>query len=93
MGKYEDHPHLNSSKVLICESIGNMSTQTIQAGTIDPYTKQLIAKPVKNKVCLHIYDQSSVDIMFQRKLFISCPYIGCTNSNFTKRDILSVLNV
>lgn len=55
---------------------------------IDPYTKQKIIKPVRNNICKHIYDEESVDRMFQGKYFVSCPYIGCTNHHFTKKDLL-----
>lgn len=68
--------------------VGNMET----TGRLDPFTLKLIKKPVRNKICKHIYDQESIDKMFQGKLFMSCPLVGCSNKRFTKKDILYNLN-
>lgn len=70
-----------------------MVVETVAPGTLDPFTRQPITKPVSNKVCKHIYDQDSVDLMFQAKSFVHCPYIGCTNKHFTKKDLIFAPNV
>lgn len=82
----KNHEHLlsmkkyNTSDGLSFEVAGGMEK-------IDPYTKKLITKPVTNTICKHIYDQKSVEIMFLKKHFISCPYIGCSNKHTTKKDL------
>lgn len=87
MNNYKNHPHLSAAKKL-SNSIGDIQSKTVHIVTTDPFTKQPITKPVKNKHCQHVYDQASIQLMFQSKLFISCPYIGCTNSRFTKKDLV-----
>lgn len=88
--KFKNHEHLLAIKEYNKPSTGVISFET--TGRLDPFTQQLITKPVHNKFCKHVYDHDSIDQMFQRKLFIACPYIGCTNKKFTKKDILFDLN-
>lgn len=84
---FDNHAHLQAIKQYNKPTAG-IIIQNILTGTLDPFTRQKITKPVRNKVCTHIYDQASVDIMFQGKFFVACPYIGCTNKHFTKKDLL-----
>lgn len=90
--KSKTHEHLLSIKQYNKSTKEVVVEKILTAGRLDPFTQQPITNPVTNKVCNHVYDHYSVDQMFQRKLFISCPYIGCTNKRFTKKDILFDLN-
>jgi len=54
---------------------------------IDPLTQRPITNPVYNKICEHLYDYESIDMMFSDENLIVCPHFGCTNY-FTKQDIL-----
>lgn len=83
---YKNHEHLLAIKQFNKPTEGLIAEELI-VGKLDPYTRQPITKPVCNKVCKHVYDQESVDQMFQNKLFVSCPYIGCANKRFTKTDL------
>lgn len=54
---------------------------------IDPITKTIINKPVKNKICGHIYDYDSIyDYLRQSKNKAKCPYIGCKNNKLRGGD-------
>ncbi|KAF7266578.1 hypothetical protein GWI33_020086 [Rhynchophorus ferrugineus] len=54
---------------------------------IDPITKTVIKKPVKNKICGHIYDHNSIyDYLRQSKNKAKCPYIGCKNNKLRGGD-------
>jgi len=90
--KFKNHEHLLAITEYNKPSSGVIMNSIESTGRLDPYTKQLITKPVHNKVCKHVYDHDSINQMFQRKLFIACPYIGCANKKFTKKDILFDLN-
>lgn len=90
---YKNHEHLLAIKQFNKPTKGGLIAKELIVGKLDPYTKQPITKPVCNKVCKHIYDLKSVNQMFQNKLFVSCPYIGCANKRFTKDDLnLSEIN-
>lgn len=78
----------NKSTTAMTEEDGEIIT----SGTLDPFTRKPITKPVCNKVCQHIYDENSVNQMFQAKSFVSCPYIGCGNKRFTKKDLMYNFN-
>lgn len=91
MKTFKKHEHLLAIKQYNKPST-NLVIDMVSTGRLDPFTRQPITKPVTNKVCKHIYDQDSVSLMFQGKHFICCPYIGCTNKHFTKKDILCDLN-
>ncbi|CAI6347653.1 unnamed protein product [Macrosiphum euphorbiae] len=89
---YKHHEHLLGIEEFNKPTEGLIAEELI-VGKLDPYTRQPITKPVRNKVCKHIYDLESVNQMFQSKMFVSCPYIGCTNNRFTKTDLnLSGIN-
>ena len=45
----------------------------------DPYTKQTMKEPVKNKICGHYYDKATVMEMIAKNAFEKCPYSGCAN--------------
>ncbi|CAH1738935.1 unnamed protein product [Aphis gossypii] len=91
----KNHEHLLAIKQfnIPAEAEDGLVAKELIIGKLDPYTRQPIIKPVRNKICTHIYDQESVNQMFQSKLFVSCPYIGCTNKRFTKADLLFDLNL
>lgn len=90
----KNHEHLLAIKQfnITAEAEDGLVAEELIIGKLDPFTRQPIIKPVRNKICTHIYDQESVNQMFQSKLFVSCPYIGCTNKRFTKADLLFNLN-
>lgn len=60
----------------------------VKTEKIDPVTQRPITNPVYNKVCKHVYDNESIDMMFSDEDIIVCPHFGCTNNFFTKQDIL-----
>lgn len=84
---FKSHQHLQAITQYNQPTTG-IILHNIAAGTIDPFTKQKITKPVRNKVCTHIYDQESVNLMFNGKSVVPCPYIGCSNKRFTKKDLV-----
>lgn len=90
--KFKNHEHLLAIKEYNKPS-KELTFEIVTTGKLDPFTRQPITKPVRNKICKHIYDQDSVDQMFIGKSFVYCPYIGCTNRHFTKSDILSDVNL
>ncbi|XP_060849776.1 uncharacterized protein LOC132928864 [Rhopalosiphum padi] len=84
---FKNHEHLLAIEQYNIPTEEGLVAEELIIGKLDPFTKQPITKPVRNKICTHIYDQESVNQMFQHKLLISCPYIGCTNKRFTKTDL------
>jgi hypothetical protein len=58
----------------------------------DPITKTNIRKAVRNKVCNHIYDRTSIEnYIDQRKANkqrVPCPVAGCRNKNTEKKDLV-----
>lgn len=92
MKTFKKHEHLLAIKQYN-KPLTDVVVDMEKTGKLDPFTKQLIIRPVINKVCKHIYDQDSLSLMFQTKKFISCPYIGCTNKHFTKNDISYDLDI
>jgi len=60
--------------------------------TIDPITKKEIEEPVKNKLCGHVYEKSSIYSMIElarsQSKSVRCPYLGCNQKDFTKKDLL-----
>lgn len=87
MKTFKNHEHLVAIKQYNKPST-ELMIEDIISEKLDPYSRQPITKPVQNKICKHIYDQNSIDQMFQKKIFISCSYIGCVNKRFTKKDLL-----
>lgn len=90
--KFKKHEHVLAIKEYNKPSTGLVMDSVEITGRLDPFTQKSITKPVLNKICKHIYDHDSIEQMFQRKLFIACPHIGCENKKFTKKDILFDLN-
>lgn len=90
MKTFKNHEHLLAIKQYNTPETAETDcmVKNIISETIDPYSRQLITKPILNKICKHMYDQSSIDQMFNKKLFVSCPYIGCGNKRFTKKDLV-----
>ncbi|XP_025192323.1 E3 SUMO-protein ligase NSE2-like [Melanaphis sacchari] len=84
---FKNHEHLLAIKQYNKCTRGGLVEEDLVIRTLDPFTKQPITKPVRNKICTHIYDQESVNKMFQNKQFISCPYMGCSNKHFTKANL------
>jgi len=82
----KNHEHLLAIKKYNKRSTDEVFIEMMSTVKLDPFTKQPIANPVYNKGCKHVYDQTSIDQMFQNKPFISCPYIGCSK-RFTKEDL------
>lgn len=87
MKTFKNHEHLLAIKQFNSTETDFM-IEDMESKKLDPYSRQLITKPVQNKICQHMYDQNSIDQMFNKKLFISCPYIGCETKRFTKKDLL-----
>ncbi|XP_077283273.1 E3 SUMO-protein ligase NSE2-like [Arctopsyche grandis] len=55
---------------------------------IDPITKQQISCPVRNKVCNHVYEKTSISEIIKRHPTSRCPVLGCGNRKFlTMKDL------
>ena len=46
---------------------------------IDPWNKKEINDPVKNRICGHIYDKTSLEAQLCQSVRPRCPYMGCNN--------------
>lgn len=54
---------------------------------VDPISKTIIRKPVRNKKCKHVYDSSSIyDYIRQSRNKARCPYVGCKNNKLVTSD-------
>ena len=51
-------------------------TENDQVSTLDPVTNQTMTDPVKNTICGHSYERSSITRLMQKPGMI-CPAIGC----------------
>lgn len=56
--------------------------------TIDPFTKNQITDPVRNKRCNHVYDKHSIAAAIQVNKRVRCPYVGCNVKNVTLGDLV-----
>jgi len=55
---------------------------------VDPITKTIIRKPIRNKKCKHVYDNQSIyDYIRQSKNKAKCPYMGCKNNKLVVGDL------
>ncbi|EDW41888.1 E3 SUMO-protein ligase NSE2 [Drosophila sechellia] len=54
----------------------------------DPWSKALIKKPIRNKMCGHIYDRDSVMPIIMDNFGIRCPVLGCANRSYIQPDHL-----
>lgn len=88
MKKSKNHEHLLAIKQYNKPTAEQLIVNITTTARLDPYTRHPITKPVYNKICKHVYDQEGVSLMFQTKHFAHCPYIGCGNKHFTKKDLL-----
>uniref|UniRef100_A0A0P4VUE0 E3 SUMO-protein ligase NSE2 n=1 Tax=Scylla olivacea TaxID=85551 RepID=A0A0P4VUE0_SCYOL len=63
-------------------SDGDLVATEFTSTFIDPISKKRMTDPVRNKICNHIYDRSSITTMISRsKHTFKCPAIGCGNRN------------
>lgn len=59
-------------------------TETVQT-SLDPWSKQAIRQPYRNRHCGHLYDFSSLEQVLgklaasRKKRRVTCPYVGCAN--------------
>ncbi|XP_050548966.1 E3 SUMO-protein ligase NSE2-like [Daktulosphaira vitifoliae] len=86
----KNHEHLLAIKKYNKPNLdcSNIVSEVVTTGVLDPFTRQPITRPVRNRICNHIYDQDSVNQMFLTRSVVPCPYIGCTNKHFTRKDLL-----
>ncbi|KYM96288.1 PREDICTED: E3 SUMO-protein ligase NSE2-like [Cyphomyrmex costatus] len=49
---------------------------------IDPITKMRMTDPVRNAVCGHVYDKSSLVAMLEKNKNTRCPVVGCTSLDY-----------
>lgn len=58
---------------------------------ICPLTQDEMVNPVKNKKCLHYYDQEAIHEMIKarhkNKKTCCCPWVGCGNTDVQKSDL------
>lgn len=50
--------------------------------TIDPLTKKKLVNPVRNKICNHVYEKSSITEGINMNHRMPCPQLGCGNKKF-----------
>jgi len=62
---------------------------------IDPFSKQEISRPVKNKKCGHIYDREQLRLVLESRVgsgghppSVRCPTVGCNNKSVTLGDVV-----
>lgn len=55
---------------------------------IDPISKQYITNPVKNTVCGHIYEKTTILGAIQMNKRMRCPYMGCSNKRHVAAEHL-----
>lgn len=55
---------------------------------LDPISKKLVHRPVRNIKCKHIYDKDSIyAYVRQSKRKAKCPYVGCKNNHLVVSDL------
>ncbi|KHN76062.1 hypothetical protein Tcan_17523 [Toxocara canis] len=79
--RYEELRHSDTS-ILI---------QRVQKDRNDPYTKQQIVKPFRNRRCGHVYDKAGMDAMLAQSKNTGqpcpCPVMGCPNQRVSRKDM------
>ncbi|KAK9685517.1 Zinc-finger of the MIZ type in Nse subunit [Popillia japonica] len=61
---------------------------------IDPITKTQLQNPWKNTICGHAYEYSVIiNYIKSKKGKAKCPYVGCTNGNVRKIDLIEDTNL
>ncbi|XP_050309026.1 E3 SUMO-protein ligase NSE2-like [Anthonomus grandis grandis] len=59
------------------------------APPVDPISKTIIRKPIRNKRCNHVYDKNSIyDYIRQSKNKAKCPYMGCRNNKLLVQHLV-----
>ena len=59
------------------EECDGSDTEDNQISTLDPVTNQTMIDPVKNTICGHSYERSTIARLMQKKPDMVCPAIGC----------------
>ncbi|XP_055629954.1 E3 SUMO-protein ligase NSE2-like [Toxorhynchites rutilus septentrionalis] len=49
---------------------------------IDPITKRPLEIPVRNKICNHVYEKSSIEALLKNNPRTRCPVMGCAANQF-----------
>jgi SUMO ligase MMS21 Smc5/6 complex component len=63
-----------------------VTSQAIQ--TIDPYTKKEFVDPVKNVVCNHAYERSTIMELLRAGRAPRCYHMGCNNKKVLASDLV-----
>ena len=63
-----------------------VTSQAIQ--TIDPYTKREFVDPVKNVVCNHAYERSTIMELLKAGRAPRCYHMGCNNKKVLASDLV-----
>ncbi|XP_039954564.1 E3 SUMO-protein ligase NSE2-like isoform X1 [Bactrocera tryoni] len=61
---------------------GALIEMDMQVNINDPITKKRMVDPVKNTICGHIYERSSIQDAIQIKPTLRCPVAGCGNNQY-----------
>ncbi|VDM45075.1 unnamed protein product [Toxocara canis] len=73
------------------ESDTSILIQRVQKDRNDPYTKQQIVKPFRNRRCGHVYDKAGMDAMLAQSKNTGqpcpCPVMGCPNQRVSRKDM------
>lgn len=75
--KYESLMRLISAQDLNPDDNEEIVAVSQNINNIDPITKLPIVEPVKNKICGHVYEKSSIMQLLKRKGKTKCPIAGC----------------
>lgn len=72
---------------------GALIEMDMQVNLNDPITKKRMVDPVKNIICGHIYERSSIQDAIQIKPTLRCPVAGCGNNQYINMAHLKLDNV
>ncbi|XP_042870386.1 E3 SUMO-protein ligase NSE2-like [Penaeus japonicus] len=72
------------------EGDGDLIVTQQEVNLIDPISMKQMTDPVRNKICGHVYERSSVVNMIKqnRRKGFSCPNVGCENRERLKMENL-----
>ena len=86
------YQHQNNDLQVIDDACGEIiATQIIH--TIDPITRLEMKDPVKNTLCGHTYEKSSILQIIKKNPKTKCPMAGCPNKNHVTENHLILVNL
>ncbi|CAD7014872.1 unnamed protein product [Ceratitis capitata] len=64
------------------DGASNEMEMQVQVNLNDPLTKRRMVDPVKNTICGHTYEKSSIQDAIQINPMLRCPVAGCGNNQY-----------